>query len=250
MKKIAVLGASGRTGRYVVEALREHATCALCAGIVSPRSSRIGTIIEGTTARYSSDLRDLQGSDVVIDFSHPDVSVDAALYCASAGVPILIATTGHSPAQMARVRECAQQTAVGVAPNTSVGAAVMISIVEHAKRLLGSTFDIELLEIHHRMKRDAPSGTAKSLLSVLENDERVVFGREGLRESGEIGVVSLRGGDVVGDHTVYFLGNGERIELTHRVSTRAVFGQGAVRLAEALVAKPAGLYSVKDLLVN
>lgn len=248
MKKIGVVGASGRTGQYAVMAVRQNAAYTLHSAIVSPGSSKVGSLIEGTTARYSGNLADLRGCDVVIDFSNPDVSVAAVQRCAEARIPILVATTGHSLAQMKTIRECADRMAVGITPNTSVGAAAMCALIEHAKDLLGSTFDIEMMEIHHRQKKDAPSGTAKSLLAAIEDGERVMFGREGQREAGEIGVASLRGGDVVGDHTVYFLGNGERVELTHRVSTREVFGAGAVRLAEALMAKPAGIYSARDLL--
>ena len=119
------------------------------------------------------------------------------------------------------------------------------------QELSGAAFDVEVMEIHHRMKRDAPSGTARALVSaVMSEGQRAVFGREGLRQPDEVGVVSLRGGDVPGDHTVYFLGDGERLELSHKVSDRRVFGAGAVTLAERLIGKKAGLYSVRTLLLG
>jgi 4-hydroxy-tetrahydrodipicolinate reductase len=138
---------------------------------------------------------------------------------------------------------------MGITPNTSLGAAVLTALVTEAKRMLGDSFDIEVLDMHHRMKKDAPSGTARSIVESLSTDTRpVIFGREGQRKSGEIGVVALRGGDVTGDHTVFFLGDGERIEVTHRVSTRAVLGQGAVSLACKLVTMPKGFFTARQIM--
>jgi 4-hydroxy-tetrahydrodipicolinate reductase len=136
-----------------------------------------------------------------------------------------------------------------IASNTSIGAAVLGLVAEYAKSLLGDSFDVEMMEIHHKKKRDAPSGTALTVLSGLaQSGEAIVFGRPGLRKPEEIGVVSLRGGDVVGEHTVYFLGDAERIEITHRATDRRVFAAGAVRLMERLLTRPPGLCVVRDLL--
>jgi 4-hydroxy-tetrahydrodipicolinate reductase len=192
-------------------------------------------------------LRECEG---VIDFSLPDASIAAARVCAEKSIPIVIATTGHSDAQRAELENLASQMPCLIASNTSLGAAVLGIVAEQAQRLLGAGYDIEVSEIHHRMKRDAPSGTARSIVDGLAASANapVVFGREGPRAPGEIGVVSLRGGDVPGDHTVYFFGSGERIELSHRVHDRRVFAQGAVSLLLRLSARPAGLYTVRDLL--
>ncbi len=248
MIKIGVVGASGRTGRCVVEALLNHDQACLYAAVVSQSSSSLGGEIKGTSVRYTAGLDSLSGSDLVIEFSNPETSIEVAAWCAESGVPVLLATTGHSDEQRSGISELAKRIALGLTPNTSIGAAVITTLASEAKRLLGDSFDIEVLDLHHRMKRDAPSGTAKAIIGPLVDDEQVVFGRHGQRRPGEVGVVALRGGDVVGDHTIYFLGNGERVELTHRVSTRAVFGQGAVSLALKLIGLPKGLYSAGQLL--
>jgi 4-hydroxy-tetrahydrodipicolinate reductase len=250
MMKIGVVGATGRTGRFVVEAILARSDLRLGAALVSPRSKSLGAIVAGTEVQFSDDINALANTDLVIEFSTPDASVGVVEFCSARGIPVLVATTGHSPEQVARLNELGKRVALGITPNTSVGAAVLTSLAVRAKELLGPGFDIEVLDIHHRMKRDAPSGTAKSVIRPLVEDSDVVFGRAGLRRSGEVGVAALRGGDVVGDHTVYFLGEGERIEITHRVSTRAVFGQGAVALAVKLKGMSPGIYSAGQLIAR
>jgi 4-hydroxy-tetrahydrodipicolinate reductase len=199
---------------------------------------------------YSDDLATLGGADVVIDFSTPETSLAVVVWCAENRIPVLVGTTGHSPEHLKALRQQGRVIPIALTPNTSVGAAALVALTEYAKQILGSGFDIEVLEIHHRMKKDAPSGTARAIVGPIASSEQVVFGREGVRKEGEVGVVSLRGGDVCGDHTVYFLGHGERIELSHRVSSRAVFGEGAIRLATRLVSNSSGVYSARDLLAQ
>ena len=250
MIKVGVVGASGRTGSQVVSAVRESPSALLHAAIVSPDSAKHGESVESTTVCYSSDLAALTGCDVVIDFSVPESSLAAATWCAENGVPIVVATTGHTSEQMSVIRTFAAKIPVVIAPNTSLGAAAISVLSEVAKQMLGDSFDIEVLEIHHRGKKDAPSGTARAIVEPLSENAKVVFGREGLRKTGEIGVVSLRGGDVAGEHTVYFLGHGERLELSHRVTSREVFGRGAVVLAEKAKSLNPGVYSARDLLAQ
>ena len=249
MNRIGVVGASGRTGQHVVEALLSSSSSALRAALVSSGSTRLGEIIGSTGIEYSSDLAVLGECDGVIDFSTPTTSVAVARVCAEYRKPLLVATTGLSADDKRVIDECARVAPVCIAPNTSLAATALKMAASYLQGILGSSFDIEVMEIHHRMKKDAPSGTALNVISGLTSShESVVFGREGLRKDGEIGVVSLRGGDVPGDHTVYFLGNGERIELTQRSQNRAIFGAGAVVLMERLIGKSAGLYLVEDLL--
>ena len=248
MRRVGVVGASGRTGRYVVQALGERSDVELCAAVVSPTSTLLGTKVEGADVVYAADLESLAGADVVIEFTNPETSVRVAEWCAWRGVPVLAASTGHSAEQLKTLEGLGAAIAIGIVSNTSVGAAVLTALTGRAQQLLGPSFDVEVLDIHHRMKKDAPSGTARTLLHSIASEQQVVFGRQGKRELGEVGIVSLRGGDVVGDHTVYFLGNGERIEITHRVSTRAVFGQGAVDLALRLCRLPRGAYSASQLI--
>lgn len=250
MKRVGVVGASGRTGRYVVEALVGHSGAQLHAAVVSSGSSSLGQIVTGADVSYTAELDSLRGADIVIEFTNPETSVQVAAWCARHAVPVLIATTGHSAAQRSELTAGGTSIAVGIIPNTSVGAAALSRLAHEAQRLLGDSFDIEVLDIHHRMKRDAPSGTAQAIVASLADDADVVFARPGQRRTGEVGIAALRGGDVVGDHTVYFLGAGERLELTHRVSSRAVFGQGAVSLALRLCSRPKGVYSAAQLLVG
>lgn len=247
---VGVVGASGRSGRFVVEALQGHRELLLGAALVSS-SSRVLGEVAGGDVRYSSDLQGLASCDGVIDFSTADAGGAVAEICRANRIPLLVAATGHSPEQRALIEAVAPEAPLCIASNTSVGAAVLSLTAEYAKRLLGDSFDIEVMEIHHRMKRDAPSGTAKSVVQHLVGDEgQVVYGRPGLRAAGEVGVVSLRGGDVPGDHTVYFLGHGERIELKHSVNDRSVFGQGAVTLLGKLIGRDPGVYSVRELLLG
>lgn len=251
MSRIGVVGATGRTGSKVIEALLGSRTSALAAAIVSPTSSRIGSAVVESGVLLSGDLGDLRGCDAVIEFTAPEPSVAVVERCRDLNIPVLVATTGHSPEQAAVIETAAKTIPILVAPNTSLGAALLALAAEQLQELSGAAFDVEVMEIHHRMKRDAPSGTARALVSaVMSEGQRAVFGREGLRQPDEVGVVSLRGGDVPGDHTVYFLGDGERLELSHKVSDRRVFGAGAVTLAERLVGKKAGLYSVRTLLLG
>jgi len=249
MNRIGVVGASGRTGQHVVEALLQSSSNTLHAALVSSGSSRLGEVIGSTGVAYSSGLRALADCDGVIDFSTPATSVAVARVCTEFKRPLIVATTGLSADDKQVIEQCSRVAPVCIAPNTSLAAAALKMAARYLQEILGPSFDIEVMEIHHRMKRDAPSGTALNVISALtDSNERVIFGREGLRKDGEIGVVSLRGGDVPGDHTVYFLGNGERIELTQRSQNRAIFGTGAVVLMERLLRKSAGLYLVEDLL--
>jgi 4-hydroxy-tetrahydrodipicolinate reductase len=193
---------------------------------------------------------------VLLDFSSPDGAADRACECAERGLPVVVGTTGLTDDQLGRIEEASARVAVLVAPNMSVGVNVMFELVAQTARALGDGYDIEVVEMHHRRKKDAPSGTAlelaRRLCDALGRDEsQLIFGREGAagpRTPQEIAVHAVRGGDVVGEHTVIFAGDGERIELTHRASSRDVFVHGALRAARFLAGQPAGLYSMRDLL--
>jgi 4-hydroxy-tetrahydrodipicolinate reductase len=248
MIRVGVVGASGRSGMFVVQTLRDMPGMILHAAVVSEGSPSLGQPVPGAHLCYLGSLDSLQGADVVIEFTRPAVSVAVAKACAQHRIPVVIATTGHSVGEMSELRQLGLLIPLCIASNTSIGAAVLGVLAERAQSLLGDGFDIEVLDLHHRMKKDAPSGTARTLIKGLADDSNVVFGREGQRRSAEVGVVSLRGGDVAGDHTVFFLGEGERIEITHRVSSRAVFGKGALVLARNLCGRSPGVYSARDLI--
>jgi len=248
MIRVGVVGASGRSGTFVVEALQDMPDMALHAAVVSEGSSVVGQLVPRTQLHYVSALESLQGAHVVVEFTKPEVSLAVAQECVKHQVPVVVATTGHSAGQLDYLRRCGSSIPICIASNTSIGAAVLGVLAEKAKSLLGDNFDVEVLDLHHRMKKDAPSGTARTVVQGLSPDGEVVFGRQGQRKPAEVGIVSLRGGDVAGEHTVYFLGDGERIEVSHRVSTRAVFGRGALVLARGLSRRTPGVYSARDLI--
>jgi 4-hydroxy-tetrahydrodipicolinate reductase len=199
----------------------------------------------------------LSTADVLIDFTRPEGTLEHLHACLGAKRAMVIGTTGFDAAQLARIREAARTIAIVMAPNMSIGVNVALRLVEMASRSLGPEYDVEVFEIHHKMKVDAPSGTALKLGEVaakargatLEAD--AVFARHGVtgeRKQGSVGFSAARGGDIVGDHTVFFAGPGERIEITHRSSSRATYAQGALRAARFLAGKPPGLYDMADVL--
>lgn len=195
--------------------------------------------------------------DTVIDFTTHHFSDELVAACVAAGTRMVIGTTGHTDAELAKIREAAQTLPIVFAPNFSVGVNTLFWLTRKATEILGTEFDLEVVEMHHRMKQDSPSGTARRLAEILAEvrevsyDEDVKHGRfgdVGERTKTEIGMHALRGGDVVGDHTVIYANVGERVELTHKASSRDTFASGAVRAARWLADKPAGLYDMEDVL--
>jgi 4-hydroxy-tetrahydrodipicolinate reductase len=194
---------------------------------------------------------------VAIDFSLADSVAAHARVCAAAGIPILIGATGMDAPSRDALAAAARDVAVLIAPNTSVGVGVMVKLAALAAAGLGPSYDVEIFEAHHRMKRDAPSGTALALGEAVAGSRRqalsaiAAYGRGGLmqpRSPGSIGFSSMRGGDIVGEHTVIFAADGERVEITHRATDRITFARGALRAAEWLIGRPAGLYGMQDVL--
>jgi 4-hydroxy-tetrahydrodipicolinate reductase len=199
----------------------------------------------------------MNGCDVVVDFSAHSATVEIAELCAKHNKALVIGTTGHTDTDTFEIKKRAQQIPIVWASNFSTGVNTLFWLTRKAAEILGPDFDLEVVEMHHRLKKDAPSGTAKTLAEILANarklrlDEAARHGRAGLvgeRTPGEIGVHSLRGGDVVGDHTVIFANVGERVELTHKASSRDTFANGALRAAQWLVTQKPGLYDMQDVL--
>ena len=255
--RVVVLGASGRMGRAVVR-LAHEAGMKVVLALATTEHGRdagelagvgpIGALVTGDSSAISG-----TGADVMIDFSTPSALVEAAAVCAIARIAIVSGTTGLDDGAKAALDDAAKRSAVLWEPNMSVGVHVLSSLVAQALAALGPSFDVEVLETHHRAKVDAPSGTAIRLAEVVKSIRQgeLVHGREGrpgARKADEIGVHAVRGGDVVGDHTVFFLGDGERLELTHRASNRDLFAHGAVRAASWIAGKPAGRYGLADIL--
>jgi 4-hydroxy-tetrahydrodipicolinate reductase len=261
--RIAVVGAAGKMGRAIVRAIAETEGVRLGAAIDRAGSAELGQDA-GTLAGLApagvpvrAEAPQPREVDVWIDFSSPATTVANARAAAAAGAAIVIGTTGLGAEDKDAIAAAAKSTPVVLTPNMSVGVNVLLKLVADAARALGPGYDLEIVETHHRMKRDAPSGTALRLAEALaEATGRDLaktgrydrHGDIGPRSASEIGVQTLRGGDVVGDHTVFFLGLGERIEITHRASSRETFARGAVRAALWLASRPAGLYDMRDVL--
>ena len=261
--RVAVAGAGGRMGRALLEAATSTEGVALGAALdlagtpwVGRDAADLCAAARGVTV--GSDIASaLRSSDVLVDFTRPEGTLAHVRACRAAGRAAVIGTTGFAPAGLEEIRAAAREIAIVMAPNMSIGVNVMLRLVETAARALGPEYDAEVFEIHHKMKVDAPSGTAlklgeaaaKARGSSLEKDG--VFARHGTtgeRKSGSIGFSVARAGDVVGDHTVFFAGPGERVEITHRATSRATYAQGAMRAARFVAGKPPGLYDMADVL--
>lgn len=263
--RIAVSGAAGRMGRMLVAAIAEAEDLTLAAAVDHPQSPHIG-VDAGELAGVGSAGTAIGGSlgdvapgafDVLLDFSAPEATLAALRICAAQGKPAVVGTTGFDDAGLAAIRQTAQSVPVLLSPNMSVGVNVVFKLVEAAARALGDDVDVEVFEAHHRHKVDAPSGTAVRLGEVLaaalgrDLASDAVYGREGItgeRPNRTIGFHSLRGGDIVGEHTVTFAGTGERIEITHRAASRSNFAAGALRAVRFIVDQPPGLYGMDGVL--
>lgn len=260
---IAMLGAAGRMGGAIIRAMDGSADVKLTAAVDHAASPKLGTDA-GTLAGVAPAGVAVTGAlpapgaaSVWIDFSSPAATTANAAAAVRAGAALVVGTTGVGEAGRQALSEAARTIPVVFAANTSVGITVLLKLVAEAARLLGPSFDLEVVETHHRMKRDAPSGTALRLAEALAEatgrdlaqDARYARqGDVGPRTASEIGIQTLRGGDVVGDHTVFFLGQGERIEITHRASSRDTFAHGALRAARWAAGRPAGMYDMRDVL--
>ncbi len=283
---IIVTGASGRMGSRILQVVHKtlglkllgacDAPGASCIGEDAGLSSgfeELGVLIEGDLARAIDAAREASkkpgvataytgaglpsGDVVVVDFTCPAASVSNAEVCGSKGAALVVGTTGLAPSDEEAIEKASEQVPIVKAPNMSVGVNLMLGLARRAARALGDEYDVEILETHHRMKADAPSGTALRLGEVVAEargstlEETGVYERKGIigkRSDREIGVQTLRGGDVVGEHTVYFLGKGDRMELTHRATSRDVFVHGAVRAARWVFGRSPGLYGMEDVL--
>ena len=262
--RIAVTGAAGRMGKTLIQTINDADDLTLGAAFEHPDSAAIGqdagevagvgtlgTVVTASATDHTSDF------DVVIDFTVPGATLALASTCRGAGKAMVVGTTGFSDSELGQLHEAQTEIALFMAPNMSVGVNLTFKLIEIAAKALGDDVDVEVLEAHHRDKIDAPSGTAlrmgevlaESLGRDLETD--AIYGRQGItgaRERKTIGFSTMRGGDIVGEHTVMFAGGGERIEITHRAQSRSNFAQGALRAARYVHGQPAGFYDMQTLL--
>ncbi len=261
--RVAIAGASGRMGRMLIEAVRASDDCVLAGALDIASSPAIGsdaTAFLGVASGVpiTADVRaGLANADVLIDFTRPEGTLEHLAACAQLGVKAVIGTTGFTPAQKEAIAAAAQKTAVVFAPNMSVGVNVTLKLLDMAARALSTGYDIEVIEAHHRHKVDAPSGTALKMGEVIAQamgrdlKDCAVYAREGVtgeRDPSTIGFATIRGGDIVGDHTVLFAGTGERIEISHKSSSRAGYAQGSLRAVRFLAAHRTGLFDMFDVL--
>lgn len=261
--RVAVAGASGRMGHMLIEAVQAADDCRLSGALDIAGSPALGSdaaAFTGTPAGVAivSDLRQgLAGSQVLIDFTRPEGTLSHLAVCRELGVKAVIGTTGFTEAQKAQIAEYAKDIAIMLAPNMSVGVNVTLKLLEMAAKALSTGYDIEIVEAHHRHKVDAPSGTALKMGEVIAGalgrdlKDCAVYAREGVtgeRDPSSIGFATIRGGDIVGDHTVLFAGIGERIEISHKSSSRVTYAQGSLRAVRFLAGQQRGLFDMFDVL--
>jgi len=261
--RIAVSGASGRMGRMLIEAITQSDDCTLAGALDQPGSPALGQDAAAFLGRSSgvhitSDLNSgLANAQVLIDFTRPEGTLAHLAVCRERGVKLVVGTTGFTDAQKAEIAAQARHLAIVMAPNMSVGVNVVMRLLDMAARALHEGYDIEIVEAHHRHKVDAPSGTALAMGEVVaaalgrDLKQCAVYGREGVtgeRDPSSIGFATIRGGDIVGDHSVLFAGTGERIEISHKSSSRAGYAQGSLRAARFLACHDTGLFNMHDVL--
>jgi 4-hydroxy-tetrahydrodipicolinate reductase len=261
--QVAVAGASGRMGQMLIEAIRASDDCQLAGALDIAASPAIGNdaaafLGHASGVPVSADVRaGLAHAEVLIDFTRPAGTMAHLAVCRERGINAVIGTTGFGEGDKQRIADIARDIAVVMAPNMSVGVNVTLKLLEMAAQALATGYDIEILEAHHRHKVDAPSGTALKMGEVIAEalgrnlKDCAVYSREsvtGERAPSTIGFSSMRGGDIVGDHTVLFAGTGERIEITHRAASRATYAQGSLRAVRFLAGKRSGLFDMFDVL--
>ena len=260
---IAIAGAGGRMGRILIEAVLDAPDARLSGALDRAGSANVGSDAAAFLGKPAGVLvesefaKGLAGAQFLIDFTRPEGTLLHVRACRAARCAAVIGTTGFAPEGLEEIRDAAREISIVMAPNMSIGVNVMMRLVETAARALGPDYDAEVFEIHHKMKVDAPSGTALKLGEVAAKargatlDRDGVFSRHGTtgeRKAGSVGFSVARGGDIVGGHTVFFAGPGERLEITHRASSRCTYAQGAMRAAKFLAGKGPGFYDMNDVL--
>lgn len=261
--RVCIAGASGRMGQMLIEQVLSAGDCVLASALDIPSSPCIGqdagaAIGRSTGVRITDDRRAaLAAADCLIDFTRPEGTMEHLRLCAELGVRAVVGTTGFTAEQKTEIAALARRIAVVMAPNMSVGVNVTLKLLQMAAQALATGYDIEIIEAHHRHKVDAPSGTALKMGEVIAEalgrdlQSCAVYGREGVtgeRDPSTIGFATIRGGDIVGDHTVLFAGTGERIEITHKSSSRVTYAQGSLRAARFLRNRQPGQYDMADVL--
>jgi len=263
MIKVAIAGAAGRMGKTLIEACSQSDVCQLAAATERSDSTLIGSDagelagVGKLDVPISASLQDAADFDVLIDFTHPTITTHHVDFCAQNNSQMIIGTTGCDDELLEKIRKASEKIAIVHAPNMSVGVNLCLKLLQMAAQVLGDDVDVEVIEAHHNQKVDAPSGTALKMGQVVADTlgrdlkECAVYGREGqtgVRDRKTIGFSTIRAGDIVGDHTVMFAGIGERVEITHKSSSRMTYAKGSLRAAQWLSSKPNGLFDMMDVL--
>ena len=264
MSKIAISGASGRMGLNLIKACEQNDSAQLSVAIEREGSESLGRDageiagVNPVSVSVIADYADVGDNfEVLVDFTRPEVCLEKLAFCVSNNKAIVIGTTGFSDEQKQQITEAAKSIPIVFAPNMGVGVNVTLKLLQLAAKAMGNDTDIEIIEAHHRYKVDAPSGTALGMGEVIVDalgttlEEKAVYAREGItgeREKGTIGFSTIRGGDIVGEHTVMFIGEGERVEVTHKATSRMTFASGAIKAACWLAGQKVGLYDMQDVL--
>jgi 4-hydroxy-tetrahydrodipicolinate reductase len=263
MLKLVITGATGRMGRMLIEAALNTSGITLHGALTSPQSDSIGRdaaefLGQKTGVLISNDIEaTLVDADCLIDFTRPEATMDYLKACVKYKVNAVIGTTGFDEDGKASISRAAQSIGIVFAPNMGVGVNATLKILELAAKILNTGYDVEIIEAHHRLKVDAPSGTALKMGEVVAKalgrdlNKCAIYGREGVtgvRDDTTIGFSTIRGGDVIGDHTVMFLGNGDRVEISHKSSSRTTYATGSMRAALFLAQHPTGLFDMQDVL--
>ena len=260
--RIAITGASGRMGRMLIEAVLNHPELSLGAALDHEGSSALGQdagafLGQNTGVLISTDLQQLDNCDCLIDFTRPEGTLNYLAACRASKTHMVIGTTGFDEAGVAAIKEASQDVAIVFAPNMSVGVNAALKLLSLAAQMLNSGYDVEIFEAHHKHKVDAPSGTALIMGEVIAKEwghelndiaDWARHGHTGARKDGQIGFSVVRGGDIIGDHTVMFCGIGERIEISHKSSSRSTYAQGSCKAALFLKDKTTGLFSMNDVI--
>ncbi|MBI1883505.1 MAG: 4-hydroxy-tetrahydrodipicolinate reductase [Chlamydiae bacterium] len=262
--KIVVHGACGKMGRQIIQCALNEPSFEIVGAVEHSKSSYLGQEvgalvgISSLKVKVTSDLNEaLEKAQAIIDFSQPEASITLLQVATQKKIPLVVGTTGFTEEQNKMYQQAGLKISCVKSPNMSVGINLLFKLVEEAARVLGESYDVEVVEAHHRLKKDAPSGTAHQIVRVLAETlhrdlkEDIVYGRKGMvgeRKTKEIGVFAVRAGDIVGDHTVLFAGASERVELIHRAHSREPFARGALRAAKFVVKAKTGLYDMRDVL--
>lgn len=258
MIKMAIIGAAGRMGKECIEVIKNHPDTTLVGAVEKKNHTLIGKPLGFENITYIDEIEKIiEKPDVIIDFSNPQSTFSFLSWAIKNKVNVCIGTTGFSEDEILKIKSTSKNIGILLSPNMSIGVNIFFEIVAFSAKLFDKTYHREIIEIHHRHKKDAPSGTAKRLGEILATkmgkklEEVAVFNRKEIlreRENDEIGISSIRGGGVIGEHSVLFLGNNDRVEITHIAGSRTIFAEGAIISAKWLAGKPAGFYNIKDVI--